>query len=46
MGNGSPKGITKKQIVKEYRKNNPMARKCDFIRDTVLSKPTVYKWCN
>ena len=42
---GRPNGSgTKKQIVKEYRKNNPMARKSDCIRDTGLSKPTVYKW--
>lgn len=35
---------TKDQIVKEYRRNNPNARKCDCIRDTGLSKMTVYKW--
>ena len=35
---------SKEQIVKEYRKNNPNARKCDCIRDTGLSKMTVYKW--
>ena len=38
------KKITKEHIVKEYRKNNPNARKCDCIRDTGLSKTTVYKW--
>lgn len=32
------------QIVLEYRQNNPEARKADCIRDTGLSKPTVYKW--
>lgn len=41
---GRPKGTTKEQIIKEYRKNNPTSRKCDCIRDTGLSKPTVYKW--
>lgn len=35
---------SKEQIVKEYRENNPNARKCDCIRDTGLSKMTVYKW--
>lgn len=35
---------SKEQIVKEYRKNNPTARKCDCIRDTGLDKKTVYKW--
>ena len=40
-GNGRP---SKKQIVKEYRKNNPNARKCDCIRETGLDKKTVYKW--
>ena len=46
-GNGRPKGSgTKEEIVKEYRKNNPMARKSDCIRDTGLSKMTVYKWWN
>ena len=41
---GRPKGTTKEHIVKEYRKNNPMARKCDCIRETGLDKKTVYKW--
>lgn len=42
---GRPKGSgTKEEIVKEYRKNNPMARKIDCIRDTGLDKKTVYKW--
>ena len=42
---GRPKGSgTKEQIVKEYRENNPNARKSDCIRDTGLSKKTVYKW--
>lgn len=32
------------QKVKEYRAAHPEARKTDCIRDTGLSKPTVYKW--
>ncbi|MEG1132406.1 MAG: hypothetical protein RSD77_08805, partial [Romboutsia sp.] len=44
-GNGRPKGSgTKEHIIKEYRDNNPTARKSDCIRDTGLSKMTVYKW--
>lgn len=35
---------TKQDIVEEWRKNNPDGRKADCIRDTGLSKPTVYKW--
>lgn len=35
---------TKEQIVKEYRKNNPSAKKSQCICDTGLSKMTVYKW--
>ena len=35
---------SKEQVVKEYRKNNPMARKCDCIKETGLDKKTVYKW--
>lgn len=42
---GRPKGSgTKEQIVKEYRENNPTARKIDCIRATRLDKKTVYKW--
>ena len=41
---GRPKGTTKEYIVKEYRKNNSNARKCDCIRETGLDKKTVYKW--
>lgn len=41
---GRPKGSTKEKIVKEYRKNNPNARKCDCIKATGLDKKTVYKW--
>ncbi|MCX0386932.1 hypothetical protein LI053_15940 [Clostridium perfringens] len=43
--NGRPKGSgTKEQMVKEYRENNPTARKIDCIRDTGFDKKTVYKW--
>ncbi|MGM8251695.1 hypothetical protein ACSXCO_15005 (plasmid) [Clostridium perfringens] len=43
--NGRPKGSgTKEQIVKEFRENNPDARKSDCIRATGLDKKTVYKW--
>ena len=41
---GRPKGTTKEQIVKEYRKNNPNGKKADCIRATGLDKKTVYKW--
>lgn len=42
-GNGRPSA---EQIVTDYRKLNPDARKVDCIRDTGFSKPTVYKWWN
>lgn len=32
------------QIVKEWRESHPDGKKADCIRDTGLSKPTVYKW--
>lgn len=35
---------TKKEIVKTWRESHPEGKKCDCIRDTGLSKPTVYKW--
>lgn len=35
---------TKEQIVIEWRSANPEGRKADCIRDTGLSKPTVYKY--
>ena len=38
------KKSTNEHIVKEYREKNPEARKCDCIRETGLSKSTVYKW--
>lgn len=46
-GNGRPKGSgTKENQVKEWRKNNPDGKKAQCIRDTGLSKMTVYKWWN
>ncbi len=38
---GRPK---KKTIVEEWRKAHPDGKKADCIRETGLSKPTVYKW--
>lgn len=32
------------QAVEDYQREHPGARKADCIRDTGLSKPTVYKW--
>ena len=44
---GRPKGSgTAEDIVKQWRTNNPEGRKVDCLRDTGLSKPTVYKWWN
>ena len=40
-GNGRPSAYEK---VKAWRIANSMGRKADCIRDTGLSKPTVYKW--
>ena len=40
-GNGRPSA---EAIVYRWQKNNPDGRKADCIRDTGLSKPTVYKW--
>lgn len=37
---------TKQNIVEEWRKENPNGKKIDCVRDTGLSKPTVYKWWN
>lgn len=34
----------KSKIVEEWRKSHPDGKKVDCIRDTGLSKPTVYKW--
>ena len=35
-----------KNCEKEWRKNNPNGKKAQCIRDTGLSKMTVYKWWN
>ena len=44
-GNGRPKGSSKApQIIYEWRKQHPEGIKADCIRDTQLSKKTVYKW--
>ena len=34
----------KKDVVQRWRAEHPDGRKADCIRDTGLSKPTVYKW--
>ena len=38
---GRPK---KQQIVEEWQALHPAGRKADCIKETGLSKPTVYKW--
>ena len=40
-GGGRPE---KSKIVEEWRKSHPDGKKADCIRDTGLSKPTVYRW--
>lgn len=40
-GNGRK---TKKDVVAEWRDSHPDGKKADCIRDTGLTKPTVYKW--
>lgn len=40
-GNGRK---AKQAIVEEWRKAHPEGKKADCIRDTGLTKPTVYKW--
>lgn len=40
-GNGRP---DKEAVVKEWRLLHPDGKKADCIRDTGLTKPTVYKW--
>ena len=39
--NGAP---SKKDIVQQWRLENPNGKKADCIRETGLTKPTVYKW--
>ena len=34
----------KAEIVLEWQRSHPDGKKADCIRDTGLSKPTVYKW--
>lgn len=42
---GRPKGSGTAQVtVQEWRENHPDGKKAECIRDTNLSKPTVYKW--
>lgn len=44
-GNGRPKGSSQqKQIVEQWCAAHPDGRKADCIRETGLSKPTVYRW--
>lgn len=43
--NGRPKGSgTAESKVKLWRADHPNGKKADCIRDTGLTKPTVYKW--
>ena len=42
---GRPKGNgDKSKIVEEWKRQHPDGKKVDCIRETGLSKPTVYKW--
>lgn len=42
---GRPKGSSQqKKLVEEWQKSHPDGKKADCIRDTGLSKPTVYRW--
>lgn len=44
-GGGRPKGSSRQRIiVREWKAANPNGRKVDCIRETGLSKPTVYRW--
>ena len=43
--NGRPKGSgIAEQTVREWQESHPAGKKADCIRETGLSKPTVYKW--
>lgn len=45
IGEMKPEGRPDKQkIVEEWQESHPEGRKADCIRDTGLSKPTVYRW--
>ena len=35
---------SKEEIIKQWREAHPEGKKADCIRDTGISKPTVYKW--
>ena len=41
---GRPIGSDKSEIIKVWRQKNPNGKKSDCIKQTGLSKPTVYKW--
>ena len=50
-GNGRPKGSVKTAltapkaiIIQEWRKSNPNGSRYACIKETGISKPTVYKW--
>lgn len=46
-GNGRPKGSSKeRKQVENWREQNPNGTKVECIKETGLSKPTVYKWWN
>lgn len=46
-GAGRPKNSgTAEKKVKDWRLSNPDGKKADCIKETGLSKPTVYKWWN
>jgi DNA invertase Pin-like site-specific DNA recombinase len=34
----------KAEVVREWRRLHPNGKKAECIRDTGLTKPTVYKW--
>lgn len=40
-GNGRP---NKRDLIKQWREQHPDGTKAECIRDTGISKPTVYKW--
>ncbi|WP_342998111.1 hypothetical protein [Catenibacterium mitsuokai] len=42
-GNGRP---NKQEIVTKWREEHPEGSKADCVRETGLTKPTVYKWWN
>ena len=44
-GNGRPKGSSQqKKVVEKWREKHPEGKKVDCIRETGVSKKTVYKW--